>query len=138
MDSHFSCQAPSPHTQQPSVHRHCNIPSPKSRREPHRSPFSCAYFQSPRSMADMSELAKSLQEQVDIITAHLAKEELNLPSFMPSEVKASITSNPITALPPDVEAARKTACRLSWCINRLLTPPSEQIWWTACKVRCRK
>ena len=83
-------------------------------------------------MADLSDLAKRLQEQVDVITKYLAKEKLPAPSFVPSgndPLNATIGS-----LPPDVEEARKKAHGLSWSINQLLTPPAGHLMWTSFQV----
>jgi hypothetical protein len=80
-------------------------------------------------MADLSELAKCLQEQVNIVTAYLSKEKLSPPSFIPSEQPTSINS-----LPPEAEEARRRVHSLSWSIHQLVNAPSEHIWWTACKV----
>jgi hypothetical protein len=80
-------------------------------------------------MADLSELAKFLQEQVNIVTAYLNKEKLSPPSFIPSDQPTSINS-----LPPEAEEARRRVHSLSWSIHQLVTAPSEHIWWTACKV----
>ena len=62
----------------------------------------------PKVMADMSELAKCLQEQVNIVTTYLSKEKLSLPSFIPSEQPTSMNS-----LPPEVEEARRKVHSLS-------------------------
>ena len=85
-------------------------------------------------MTDLSQLAKSLQEQVDVITTHLAKEKTTL-SYIPIE---SPSQSPMAILPPEVEVARAKAASLSWTLNNLLTPPSVQLMWTVCKVTPRK
>jgi hypothetical protein len=82
-------------------------------------------------MADLSEMAKSLQEQINIVTAYLSKEELSPPSFIPAKL-------PTSSLPPEVEEARSRVHKLSWSIHQLVNPPSEHIWWTACKVHYPK
>ena len=83
-------------------------------------------------MADLSDLAKRLQEQVDVITKYLAKENLAPPSFVPSGDNPRKTT--IGSLPPDVEEARKKAHGLSWSINQLLTPSAGHLMWTAFQV----
>jgi hypothetical protein len=87
-------------------------------------------------MADLSELAKKLQAQVDIITQYLDKEKLPPPSFLPSKDEHP-TKTAITSLPPDIEKARHAAQSLSWCINKLLTPPVQHLIWTAFQVHPR-
>jgi hypothetical protein len=84
-------------------------------------------------MADLSELAKKLQAQVDIITEYLAKEKLPPPSFLPSKDEHPLKTT-ITKLPPDIEKARHAAQSLSWSINTLLTPPAHHLVWTAFQV----
>jgi hypothetical protein len=84
-------------------------------------------------MADLSDLAKRLQEQVDVITTYLAKEKLPSPSFIPSGEDPM--QNVIGNLPPEIEEARHKAHGLSWSINKLLTPPAEHLTWTAFQVQ---
>jgi len=84
-------------------------------------------------MADLSELAKTLQQQVDLITTYLAKEKLPPPSFIPDPYADPLKST-IGSLPPELEEVRKKAHGLSWSINQLLTPPAQHLQWTAFKV----
>jgi hypothetical protein len=83
-------------------------------------------------MTDLSELAKQLQEQVDVITKYIAKEKQPPPSFIPSGNDPMKTT--IASLPPDVENAREKAHTLSWSINQLLTPPQTHLMWTGFQV----
>lgn len=83
-------------------------------------------------MVDLSELAKQLQEQVDVITKYLAKEKLPSPSFVP---EGDPLKSPMASLPADVEKARKKAHSLSWNINQLLTPPVSHLMWVAFEVQ---
>lgn len=85
-------------------------------------------------MTDLAELAKSLQEQVDIITSYLKKEKLPSPSFIPSQNEEDPLNTWITKLPPNVEEARRKAKSLSWSMNQLLTPPVSHLTWTAFQV----
>jgi len=80
-------------------------------------------------MADLSALAKSLQDQVNVIVAHLAKQSLPGPSFIPSD-----EPYPLANLGDDVEEARRKAQTLSSSINLLLTAPQHHIARTAFKV----
>jgi hypothetical protein len=84
-------------------------------------------------MADLSDLAKKLQAQVDIITQYLDKEKRPPPSFLPSKDEHPMKTT-ITSLPPDIEKARHAAQSLSWSINKLLTPPAQHLVWTAFQV----
>jgi len=84
-------------------------------------------------MTDLSELAKRLQEQLDVLTKHLAKEKLPAPSFIPS-AEVDPLNAPIQNLPTDVDEARKKAQALSWSITRLLSPPSAYLSWTIFQV----
>ena len=84
-------------------------------------------------MTDLSELAKRLQEQVDVITKHLEKEKLPAPSFIPSASEDPLKST-MQSLPADVDKARKKAQALSWSITQLLSPPSAYLSWTIFQV----
>jgi hypothetical protein len=84
-------------------------------------------------MTDLSELAKRLQEQVDVITKYLEKEKLPGPSFIPSADENPLKST-MQSLPTDVEEARTKAQALSWSITQLLSPPSAYLSWTILKV----
>jgi hypothetical protein len=64
-------------------------------------------------MTDLAELAKSLQEQVNVIASYLEKEKLPSPSFIPSGDKGDPLNTWITSLPPNAEEARKKAKSLS-------------------------
>jgi hypothetical protein len=75
-------------------------------------------------MADLSQLAKELQAQVDVITAYLEKEKLPAPSFIPS---GNPMNAPIAKLPPEIEKARHKAHSLSWNLSTLLSPPVQHI-----------
>jgi hypothetical protein len=83
-------------------------------------------------MTDLSDLAKRLQEQVNVITKYLAKEKLPAPSFVPSGNDPLKTT--ISSLPLDIEKARQKAHGLSWSINQLLTPPAGHIMSTGFQV----
>jgi hypothetical protein len=86
-------------------------------------------------MADLSELARQLQEQVDAITTYLAREKLPPPSIVPTEENPLNLS--IARFPSEVEKARAKARALSWNINQLLTPPIQQIQavsWFVCSL----
>jgi len=84
-------------------------------------------------MADLSELAKRLQEQVDVITKHLAMEKLPAPSFIPSADVDPLNSA-MQKLPADVDEARGKAQALSWSITQLLSPPAAYLSWTIFQV----
>src|SRR5271169_3197365 len=77
-------------------------------------------------MADLSDLARQLQTQVDVLTTYLAREKLSEPSFVPTHEENPLKPS-IATLPSDVEVARRKALSLSWNINQLLTPPIQQI-----------
>ena len=83
-------------------------------------------------MADLSQLAKDLQAQVDVITKYLENEKLRSPSFVPS---GDPMSTPITKLPPEIEKARHKAHSLSWNLATLLTPPVSHIMLNAFQVQ---
>ena len=89
--------------------------------------------QTSKTMTDLSELAKRLQEQVDVITKHLEKEKLPAPSFIPSASEDPLKST-MQSLPADVDKARKKAQALSWSITQLLSPPSAYLSWTILQV----
>ena len=84
-------------------------------------------------MADLAELAKNLQDQVNIITSYLEKEKLPPPSFIPD---GNLMKSAMMSLPPDIEKARAKAHGLSWTINQLLTHPAPHLMWTAFSVFC--
>ena len=75
-------------------------------------------------MTDLSQLAKDLQAQVDVITKYLEKEKLPSPSFIPSGNPMTV---PMSSLPPEIEKARAKAHSLSWNMATLITPPVSQI-----------
>jgi hypothetical protein len=83
-------------------------------------------------MADLSELAKKLQEQVDIITTYLEKEKLPFPSFIPDHKQP--LKSALGTLPPEIEKARAKAGGLSLTISQLLTHPLSHLTWTAFSV----
>jgi hypothetical protein len=83
------------------------------------------------SKTDLSVLAKSLQEQVDIITSYLRAEKLPSPTFVPSE---DPSKSAISSLPPSIEEARKKAYSLSWGLHTLLSTPDNYITSTAFQV----
>ena len=107
--------------------------SPQSIRHKYSRRLFPSLEQTRGSMADLSELAKRLQEQVDVITKHLAKEKLPAPSFIPSADVDPLNSA-MQKLPADVEEARGKAQALSWSITQLLTPPAAYMSWTIFKV----
>jgi hypothetical protein len=82
-------------------------------------------------MTDLSELAKRLQEQVDVLTTYLAEQKLPSPSFIPSDHPMK---SPLDSLPPAIEAARNKAIGLSWNLHKLLQPPRELLWWLSTEV----
>jgi hypothetical protein len=84
-------------------------------------------------MTDLAELAKSLQEQVDVLTSYLKKENLPSPSFIPQDGVDPMNTW-IAKLPPSVDEARRKAKSLSWSIDQLLTPPVSHLSWTAFQV----
>jgi hypothetical protein len=71
-------------------------------------------------MADLSQLAKQLQEQVDLITQYLEKEKIPPPTFMP---EGGVLKPSMAGLPSDIEQVRAKAHALSWNISQLLTSP---------------
>ena len=82
-------------------------------------------------MTDLTDLVRKLKEQIEVITAYLAKNELQAPSFLPSQSPVNTT---LDGLPREVEQARKTAHNLSWSIHQLLNAPHANLMWTACQV----
>ena len=82
-------------------------------------------------MTDLSQLAKDLQAQVDVITKYLDKEKLPSPSFVPD---GNPMTAPITQLPPEIEKARVKAHSLSTNIATLLTPPVGHVMMHAFSV----
>jgi hypothetical protein len=82
-------------------------------------------------MTDLSQLAKDLQAQVDVITKYLEQEKLPSPSFVPS---GDPMTTPISSLPPEIEKARHKAHALSWNLTALLTPPVSHIMLNAFQV----
>ncbi len=82
-------------------------------------------------MTDLSQLAKELQAQVDVLTKYLEKEKLPGPSFVPS---GNPMKTPITKLPPEIEKARHKAHSLSCSLSTLLTPPVSQIMFNSFQV----
>lgn len=85
-------------------------------------------------MTDLSQLAKELQAQVDVITKYLENEELPGPSFVPS---GDLMRTSITKLPPEIEKARHKAHSLSCSLSTLLTPPVSHIMLNSFQVPFR-
>src|SRR5579871_5164762 len=80
-------------------------------------------------MVDISELVKSLQQQVDIITEYLEKQKLPAVSFIPGSSK-----NPLKGIPAEIEEARVKAKGIGASIDLLLTHPEDHLVKTAFKV----
>ena len=82
-------------------------------------------------LSNLSKLTKTLQEQVDIITAYLEAENLPSPSFTASD---NPSKPAISGLPPSIEHARMKAYSLSWGLNTLLATPANHLALTLFQV----
>lgn len=79
-------------------------------------------------MVDISELVKSLGQQVDIITGYLEKQKLSALSFIPGSSK-----HPLQGIPAEIEEARIKAKGIGTSLDLLLTRPDDHLFHTAFK-----
>ena len=83
-------------------------------------------------MTDLSDLAKELQQQLDVLNNYLKENKLPQPSFLPPQ--GNLLNSPLNGLPPEIEEVRKNAQGLSWSLSTLLQPPQTYLSWSALQV----